>query len=188
MTPDCRLTGAALVKKVSKVIELIRFSQHPSSPFDTRKEALFALREITRNRRNTGLSNTRSPGNTQPFASRALVSESDMRVTPGVAFGNTRPLVREPFHAKEHAKQFLNNSRPGVVLRCFDSGSRFGSGTNHAGTAGSSVQVTIPSDLSQNGFTGSVPSGQATAEVLPISFQEPSTGACDQNLGLCCRR
>lgn len=57
-------------------------------------------------------------------------------------------------------------------------------GQTTAGTAGSSVQVTIPSDLSQNGFTGSVPSGQATAEVLPISFQEAIDRGLRQNLGL----
>jgi outer membrane protein TolC len=57
-------------------------------------------------------------------------------------------------------------------------------GQTSARTAGSSVQVTIPSDVSQNGFTGSVPSGQASAEVLPISFQEAIDRGLRQNLGL----
>jgi len=49
MTPDCRLTGAALVKKVSKVIELIRFSaaRHRVLSILARRR-WFALREITR--------------------------------------------------------------------------------------------------------------------------------------------
>ena len=61
-----------------------------------------------------------------------------------------------------------------MVLFCAISGlvPSLAQGQTTAGSASSSVQVTIPPDLSQNGFTGSVPSGQATAEVL----QETMTG------------
>ena len=42
-----------------------------------------------------------------------------------------------------------------------------------AGTsAGSAVQVTIPTSISQQGFTGGVPSGKLSPEPLQISFLE----------------
>ena len=52
------------------------------------------------------------------------------------------------------------------------------------GSAGSSVQVTIPAAVSENGFTGSVPSGDATSEVLQISFLDAIDRGLKQNLGL----
>ena len=51
------------------------------------------------------------------------------------------------------------------------------------GAAGS-VQVTIPASVSQDGFTGSVPSGNATAELLQISFLDAIDRGLKQNLGL----
>jgi len=53
-----------------------------------------------------------------------------------------------------------------------------------AGPTGSSVQVTIPPSVSQNGFTGSVPEGKATSEVLAISFLDAIDRGLKQNLGL----
>lgn len=52
------------------------------------------------------------------------------------------------------------------------------------GTTGSAVQVTIPTSLSQEGFTGSVPSGELSAQPLPISFLEAIDRGLKQNLGL----
>jgi outer membrane protein TolC len=49
---------------------------------------------------------------------------------------------------------------------------------------GSSVQVSIPASVSQNGFTGSVPAGNPTPEVLPISFLDAIDRGLKQNLGL----
>jgi len=54
----------------------------------------------------------------------------------------------------------------------------------NAGPTGSSVQVTIPPSVSQNGFTGSVPEGKATSEVLAISFLDAIDRGLKQNLGL----
>jgi len=51
-------------------------------------------------------------------------------------------------------------------------------------SVGASVQVTIPASVSQNGFTGSVPSDNATSEVLPISFLDAIERGLKQNLGL----
>lgn len=53
-----------------------------------------------------------------------------------------------------------------------------------SGAAGSSVQVTIPTSVSQDGFTGSVPSGNPTPEILPISFLDAIDRGLKQNLGL----
>jgi len=44
--------------------------------------------------------------------------------------------------------------------------------------------VSIPASVSQNGFTGSVPSGNPTPEVLPISFLDAIDRGLKQNLGL----
>jgi outer membrane protein TolC len=52
------------------------------------------------------------------------------------------------------------------------------------GSTGSSVQVTLPPSISQDGFTGSVPSGNATPEVLQISFLDAIDRGLKQNLGL----
>jgi outer membrane protein TolC len=49
---------------------------------------------------------------------------------------------------------------------------------------GQSVHVTIPPSISQNGFTGSVPEGKATSDVLSISFLEAIDRGLRQNLGL----
>src|ERR1700741_4727622 len=50
--------------------------------------------------------------------------------------------------------------------------------------ASSSVTVTIPLSVTQNGFTGSVPSGKPTSEVLSISFLDAIDRGLKQNLGL----
>ncbi|HMK22778.1 MAG TPA: TolC family protein, partial [Terriglobales bacterium] len=50
--------------------------------------------------------------------------------------------------------------------------------------APSSVNVTIPPSITQNGFTGSVPAGQASAEALSISFLDAIDRGLRQNLGL----
>ena len=52
------------------------------------------------------------------------------------------------------------------------------------GTTGSTVQVTIPTSISQEGFTGSVPSGELSAQPLQISFLEAIDRGLKQNLGL----
>jgi outer membrane protein TolC len=59
-----------------------------------------------------------------------------------------------------------------------------GYGQNNPGAGGSSVQVTIPTSISQNGFTGSVPAGKATPEVLAISFLDAIDRGLKQNLGV----
>jgi len=59
-----------------------------------------------------------------------------------------------------------------------------GYGQNSAGAGGSSVEVTIPASISQNGFTGSVPAGKATPGVLAISFLDAIDRGLKQNLGL----
>ena len=46
------------------------------------------------------------------------------------------------------------------------------------------MQVTIPASISQNGFTGSVPAGKATPEVLAISFLDAIDRGLNQNLSL----
>jgi outer membrane protein TolC len=46
------------------------------------------------------------------------------------------------------------------------------------------VSVSIPSSIQQGGFTGSVSSGPATAEVLKLSFSEAIDRGLKQNLGL----
>lgn len=53
-----------------------------------------------------------------------------------------------------------------------------------AGSTSSSVQVSIPPSVVQNGFTGSVPQGKATSEVLSISFLDAIDRGLKQNLGL----
>jgi outer membrane protein TolC len=55
---------------------------------------------------------------------------------------------------------------------------------SNAGPTGSSVQVTIPASVSQNGFTGSVPEGKVSPEVLSISFLDAIDRGLKQNLGL----
>jgi outer membrane protein TolC len=60
----------------------------------------------------------------------------------------------------------------------------FGQAQSGSVPASPSVQVTIPASVSQNGFTGSVPSGNATLEVLPISFLDAIDRGLKQNLGL----
>lgn len=51
-------------------------------------------------------------------------------------------------------------------------------------TAASSVTVTIPPSVTQNGFTGSVPAGRPTSEVVSISFLDAIDRGLKQNLGL----
>jgi outer membrane protein TolC len=60
----------------------------------------------------------------------------------------------------------------------------FGQAQSGPVSTGSTVQVTIPASVSQNGFTGSVPSGNPTAEVLKISFLDAIDRGLKQNLGL----
>lgn len=52
-----------------------------------------------------------------------------------------------------------------------------------AGSVGS-VSVSIPASVSQGGFTGSVPEGKASAEILPLSFVEAIDRGLKNNLGL----
>lgn len=80
--------------------------------------------------------------------------------------------------------RFLKNCTFSVLLVA---GSNFlASGQAQSGSvpANTSVQVTIPASVSQNGFTGSVPSGNAKPEVLPISFLDAIDRGLKQNLGL----
>jgi outer membrane protein TolC len=46
------------------------------------------------------------------------------------------------------------------------------------------VSVTIPSSVQQNGFTGSVPSGPASSQVLKLTFEDAIDRGLRQNLGL----
>jgi len=52
------------------------------------------------------------------------------------------------------------------------------------GTPPGGVSVSIPASIQQGGFTGSVPSGPATSEVLKLSFSEAIDRGLKQNLGL----
>src|ERR1700756_2963617 len=56
----------------------------------------------------------------------------------------------------------------------------------HGQTSGvsSTVQVTIPASVSQGGFTGSVPSGQASPEVLSITFLDAIDGGAEAESGI----
>lgn len=51
-------------------------------------------------------------------------------------------------------------------------------------SSGPSVQVTIPSSVTQNGFTGSVPENKLSAEPLQVSFLDAIDRGLRQNLGL----
>ena len=51
-------------------------------------------------------------------------------------------------------------------------------------SAGSAVQVTIPTSITQDGFTGGVPSGKLSSEPLQISFLDAIDRGLRQNLGL----
>src|SRR5215469_334602 len=51
-------------------------------------------------------------------------------------------------------------------------------------STGSAVQVTLPTSISQDGFTGSVPSGKLSPEPVPISFLDAIDRGLRQNLGL----
>src|SRR5215469_12584793 len=53
-----------------------------------------------------------------------------------------------------------------------------------SGTTGSAVQVTIPTSISQDGFTGSVPAGTLNPQPLEISFLDAIDRGLRQNLGL----
>ena len=57
-------------------------------------------------------------------------------------------------------------------------------GQSAATATGSSVQVTIPPAVTQNGFTGSVPESKVNAEPLQISFLDAIDRGLRQNLGL----
>jgi outer membrane protein TolC len=56
--------------------------------------------------------------------------------------------------------------------------------TGGGSAAPSSVTVTIPASVSQNGFTGSVPAGKVTPERLSISFLDAIDRGLKQNLGV----
>jgi outer membrane protein TolC len=78
-------------------------------------------------------------------------------------------------------------SRNFVLVLCFILSSlipELGWAQTSTGPTGSSVQVTIPPSVLQNGFTGSVPEGKATSEVLAISFLDAIDRGLKQNLGL----
>ncbi|HXY52344.1 MAG TPA: TolC family protein [Terriglobales bacterium] len=51
-------------------------------------------------------------------------------------------------------------------------------------SATSSVSVSIPASISQRGFTGSVPEGKPTSEVIPLSFADAIDRGLKHNLGL----
>ncbi len=53
-----------------------------------------------------------------------------------------------------------------------------------ASSTTSSVSVTIPPSVAQSGFTGSVPAGTASPEVLSLSFLDAIDRGLKQNLGL----
>jgi outer membrane protein TolC len=55
--------------------------------------------------------------------------------------------------------------------------------TGGGSAAPSSVTVTLPASVSQNGFTGSVPAGKVTPERLSISFLDAIDRGLKQNLG-----
>ncbi len=57
-------------------------------------------------------------------------------------------------------------------------------GQSGATSTGSSVQVTIPTSVTQNGFTGSVPDSKLSAEPLPITFLDAIDRGLRHNLGL----
>src|SRR5215471_6546283 len=61
---------------------------------------------------------------------------------------------------------------------------RLACGQSGATSTGSSVQVTIPSSVTQSGFTGSVPESKLSEEPLPISFLDAIDRGLRQNLGL----
>jgi outer membrane protein TolC len=56
--------------------------------------------------------------------------------------------------------------------------------TGGGSAAPSSVTVTIPASVSQNGFTGSVPAGKVTSDPLSISFLDAIDRGLKQNLGV----
>ena len=74
---------------------------------------------------------------------------------------------------------------PGLLLFCVfltaGSGSR---AQTTSSSAGSAVQVTLPTSISQDGFTGSVPAGKLSPESLNISFVDAIDRGLRQNLGL----
>jgi len=59
-----------------------------------------------------------------------------------------------------------------------------GAQTSNNPIRGSSVNVTIPQSITEQGFTGSVPSGEATPGILPLSFTDAIDRGLKQNLGL----
>jgi outer membrane protein TolC len=59
-----------------------------------------------------------------------------------------------------------------------------GSAAGQASSGSPSVNVSIPPSITEKGFTGSVPSGQASSEVLSISFLGAIDRGLKQNLGL----
>jgi outer membrane protein TolC len=67
-----------------------------------------------------------------------------------------------------------------ILFGCFSSAQV----QTSSGTTGSAVQVTIPTSISQDGFTGSVPSGTLSQQPLEISFLDAIDRGLRQNLGL----
>jgi outer membrane protein TolC len=81
-------------------------------------------------------------------------------------------------------KNFCRSLLSGLLLAVWNLTSAFGQAPSPSSSARSSVQVSIPASVSQNGFTGSVPSGNPTPEALPISFLDAIDRGLKQNLGL----
>jgi outer membrane protein TolC len=67
---------------------------------------------------------------------------------------------------------------------CWIVGAPYGAVAQNLGSVGSQTTVTIPPSVQQNGFTGSVPSGSATNEVLQISVIDALDRGLKYNLGL----
>ena len=82
------------------------------------------------------------------------------------------------------ANRFLRSCTFVFLLVVLASPITFGQTQSGSASVSSSVQVAIPASVSQNGFTGSVPAGNPTPEVLPISFLDAIDRGLKQNLGL----
>ena len=85
------------------------------------------------------------------------------------------PLLRNPKSEIRNPKQIRNPNTETQTPSAFAQSSV---------STGSSVQVTIPPSVTQNGFTGSVPESKVSAEPLQISFLGAIDRGLRQNLGL----
>lgn len=99
---------------------------------------------------------------------------------------------RQRFHAGPFVDAFLHRIMSNKALRCFCLSlfclfSGLGSileAQTASTSAGSAVQVTIPTSISEDGFTGGVPTGKLSSEPLQISFLDAIDRGLRQNLGL----